>query len=227
MLHLNTLLREKHGVFSKEFTRSRLADPEFYLAQEIASINESLLTVTQMKVFSPGKKLVGQSVIFIPACSFQSTVSEKEETILQTKFKEEFEKKNFWQNKSQNIQTRAKNSATRNVNENHISVQKSDSFHFSCISPPLEKFTHQMFDLVNFSKAATTNGQLQDQTGTLPIVCPFSIPEGTALTNVLLFYYHQLGIYRLENSDQTPAKNTITIEVLGRLNKILRIKESV
>lgn len=206
MLHLNTLLREKHGVFSKEFTRSRLADPEFYLAQEIAGINESLLTETQMKVFSPGKRLVGQSVIFIPACSFQSTVSEKEETILQTKFKEEFEKKNFWQNKSQNIQTRAKNSA---------------------ISPPLEKFTHQMFDLVNFSKAATTNGQLQDQTGILPIVCPFSIPEGTVLTNVLVFYYHQLGIYRLEHSDQTPAKNTITVEVLRRLNEILKIKESV
>ncbi len=232
MLHLNTLLREKHGFFSKEFTRSRLADPEFYLAQEIAGINESLLMKTQMKVFSPGKKLLGQSVIFIPACSFQSTVSEKEEIMvkkdsLQTKFKEEFEKKNFGQNKSQNIQTKAKNSATRNVNENHISVQKSDSFHFSCISPPLEKFTHQMFDLVNFSKAATTNGQLQDQTGTLPIVCPFSIPERTTLTNVLLFYYHQLGIYRLEHSDQTPAKNRITMDVLGRLNEILRIKESV
>lgn len=167
VLHLNTLLREKHGVFSKEFTRSWLADPEFYLAQEIASINESLLTATQMKVLSPGKKLVGQSVIFISACTFQSAVSEKDE--------------------------RGKEDDT---------LQR--------------KF-----------KAATTNGQLQDQTGTLSIVCPFSIPEGTALTNVLVFYYHQLGIYRLEHSDQTPAKNRITMDVLGRLNEILRIKESV
>ncbi len=165
MLHLNTLLREKHGFFSKEFTRSRLADPEFYLAQEIVGINESLLMKTQMKLFSPGKKLLGQSVISIPKCNFQTLVPIKEEKIIE----------------DDTLQT---------------------------------KF-----------KVATTNGQLQDQTGTLPIVCPFSIPEGTALTNVLLFYYHQLGIYRLEHSDQTPAKNTITVEVLGRLNKILRIKK--
>ena len=165
MLHLNTLLREKHGVFSKEFARSRLADPEFYLAQEIASINESLLTATQMKVLLPGKKLLGQSVIFIPACSFQSVVSEKDE---------------------------------KRVEEESLS----------------EKF-----------KTATTNGQLQDQTGTLSIVCPFRILAGTTLTNVLVFYYHQLGIYRLEHSELTPAKNKITLDVLGRLNEILKIRE--
>ncbi len=165
MLHLNTLLREKHGVFSKEFARSRLADPEFYLAQEIASINESLLTATQMKVLLPGKKLLGQSVIFIPACSFLGIVLEKEEIEVEDK------------------------------------------------------------SLSGKFKAATTNGQLHDQTGTLPIICPFSIMEGTALTNVLVFYYHQLGIYRLEHSDQTPAKNRITVDVLGRMREILKIKE--
>ena len=50
---------------------------------------------------------------------------------------EEFEKRNFGLNECQNIPNEAKNSATRNVNENHISVQKSDSLHFSCIAHPL------------------------------------------------------------------------------------------
>ncbi len=89
------------------------------------------------------------------------------------KDKEEFEKRNFWRkkygqqpyfcaemesqfhflrNKSQNISNRAKNSATRNVNENHISVQKSDSFHFSCISSPLENSTHWKLNYTKFSK---------------------------------------------------------------------------
>ncbi len=164
VLHLNTLLREKHGVFSKEFTRSRLADPEFYLAQEIAGINESLLHETQLKVFLPGKKLLGQSVIFIAGCTFKGLGSGEtgngETNLLQQKF-----------------------------------------------------------------KTATANGQIRDKTGILPIVCPFSIQDGTALTNILLYYYHRLGIYRLEHSDQTPAKNTVTLDVLERLKEILKIKE--
>ncbi len=75
------------------------------------------------------------------------------------KTKEEFEKRNVWRNKYQKIQNVAKNSATRNVNENHISVQKSDSFHFSRISPSLKNFAHQKRDYAKFLKERTKNLQ--------------------------------------------------------------------
>ena len=65
---------------------------------------------------------------------------------------EEFEKRNFWRNRYQNIPNRAKNSATRNANENHISVQKYDLRRISCISPPLENFAHRMVNYAKFSK---------------------------------------------------------------------------
>lgn len=74
------------------------------------------------------------------------------------------------------------------------------------------------------------NASISDGSGKLSLLCPFKIEEfkienETKLGKVLIFYYHRLGIYRLEHSDQTPTTNKVTLDVLKRLDEILNIKE--
>ncbi len=73
--------------------------------------------------------------------------------------------------------------------------------------------------------ASVPNAFVSDWGGKIPVVCPFKIEEETRLGNVLIFYYHRLGIFRLEHSEQTPTKNKATLDVFERLNEILNIKE--
>ncbi len=167
VLHLNTLLREKHGVLSKEVTRSRLADPELYLALKISEIKAQHLKRTHYKLLLPGNGFLDKSVILIPTCSL-TVLKEQTETLKLD---------------SENLESE---------------------------------------ELASFMQTAP-DALLCDESGKLPIICPFAIAQETKLENVLLYYYHQLGIYRLEHSDQTPAKNMITLDVLGRVREILKI----
>lgn len=66
------------------------------------------------------------------------------------------------------------------------------------------------------------NAFLSDASGKLPIICPFPLEE-KMLENILVFYYHRLGIYRLEHAEQMPTKNKMTRMVLQR---VYDLKES-
>lgn len=165
MLHLNAQIRERHGFFSRQAMRSFLRDPELYIAENIEEIKLQRLKPTQNKLFSPGKEVLGKSVIFLPQCSLE-------------------------------------------LMEERVEIAESE----------------QEGDQLNSFIKSVPNAFLRDVSGKLPVICPFPSEE-KMLKNVLVFYYHRLGIYRLEHAEQMPTKNKITLEVLGRLKEILKIKE--
>ncbi|MBS3169765.1 hypothetical protein J4210_04735 [Candidatus Woesearchaeota archaeon] len=70
---------------------------------------------------------------------------------------------------------------------------------------------------------AVPNAFISDDSGKLPIICPFKIEQTIRLENVLLYYYHRLGLYRLEHSVETPSQNVLTKTIQER---IINLKES-
>ena len=67
------------------------------------------------------------------------------------------------------------------------------------------------------------NAFVSDNSGKLPLLCQFKVDTEIVLENILIFYYHRLGIYRLEHAEQMPTKNKMTRMVLAR---IINLKES-
>ncbi|MBI4152308.1 hypothetical protein HY495_01245 [Candidatus Woesearchaeota archaeon] len=64
------------------------------------------------------------------------------------------------------------------------------------------------------------NAFIFDDSGKLPVICPFKIEEKICLENVLLYYYHRLGLYRLEHSEQIQSQSDLTKTIQQRITTI-------